>query len=168
MWRCPVKRPGQSFKIFMRQVKEGVMPLSRRLVPPVDLLVRWVLGWEELGRGGAWAGSGPRPLEPRFLLQLHRQRAWRVHTAPGLPEAAAGEQGALRGPEAAAAPAGAAAPGAGGIQEAAAGGEAEADRAAEGAAATAGRGGGTWARAGVPVFVHRHGQMPKGPFSVAS
>lgn len=73
-------------------------------------------------------------------VQLHPEPAWRVHAAPGLPEAAAGQQGALGGTAPAAA--GAAAAGERGAQEAAAGRAAEADRGAEGAETKAG--GGNW------------------------
>lgn len=72
--------------------------------------------------------------------QLHRQRPGRVDPASRLHPAAAGEQGALGGAAAPAAPAGAAAPRAGGVQAPTAGREAEAYRATEGATAAAGGG----------------------------
>lgn len=70
--------------------------------------------------------------------QLHSEPARGVHTAAGLPEAPAGQQGAFGGPAAAAA--GTAAAGERGTQEAAAGRAPEAHRGAEGAAAAAGGG----------------------------
>ena len=80
-----------------------------------------------------------------FLLPLHRaqfdpQRAGRVHPEAGLPAAAAGEQGALGGAEAAAGPAGRPAPGPRGAQEAAPPRPAETHRGAEGAAPAPGGG----------------------------
>lgn len=71
-------------------------------------------------------------------LQLHSEPAGGVHSAAGLPEAPAGQQGAFRGPAAAAA--GTAAAGERGTQAAAAGRAPEAHRGAEGAAAAAGGG----------------------------
>lgn len=87
--------------------------------------------------------EGPRPPAgpPPFSLsrpQLHPEPAWGVHAAAGLPEAPAGQQGALGGPAAAAA--GAAAAGERGAQAAAAGRAPEAHRGAEGAAPAAGGG----------------------------
>lgn len=75
-----------------------------------------------------------------LLLQLHCQCAWRINPPTWFPEAAAGKQGTIRSPSETAAAAGAAAPWAGGVQEAATGRETEAHWAAEGAKETAGRG----------------------------
>lgn len=74
------------------------------------------------------------------LPQLHRQRARWVDFAPWLHPAAAGEQGALGGAASPAAPPGAAAPRAGGVQAPTTGWEAETYRAAEGTKETAGGG----------------------------
>lgn len=63
--------------------------------------------------------------------QLYSECTWRVNIAAGLHTAAAGKQGALRGPEETAAPSGAAAPRAGGVQAPTAGRAPEAHRAAE-------------------------------------
>ena len=79
-------------------------------------------------------------LLPLPLKQFDPQRAGRVHAEAGLPAAAAGEQGALRGAEAAAGPAGRPAPGPRGAQEAAPPRPAETHRGAEGAAPAPGGG----------------------------
>lgn len=73
-------------------------------------------------------------------MQLHPKPARGVDAETGFPEAAAGEQGAVRSTAPAAA--GAAAAGERGAQAAVAGRAAEADRGAEGAEAKAG--GGNW------------------------
>lgn len=77
-----------------------------------------------------------------FPLQLYSKRTRRVDSAPGLHPAAAGKQGALRGPEETTAPSGAAAPRAGGVQAPTAGRAPETHRAAERAKETSGGGGG--------------------------
>lgn len=104
------------------------------------------------GRPQRLGNDGPRHTQAPHLSvslpQLHSEPAGGVHAAAGLPEAPAGQQGALGGPAAAAA--GAAAAGERGAQAAAAGRAPEAHRGAEGAAAAAGGGEGLPAPQGSP------------------
>lgn len=84
--------------------------------------------------------------------QLYSKRTWGVDSAAGLHPAAAGEQGALGGPEETAAPSGTAAPRAGGVQAPTAGRAPETHRAAEGAKEASGGGEGREARLSMGQF----------------